>query len=67
MDQVLYLREAFYNTCKDRLRLVHEMYNLVSQREVIERNKVIKEDLFYISQVNSGLDAFATAKKTTGR
>ena len=66
---MLCLKEVFTNTPKDRLRLVHEMYNLVSQQEAIERNKVITEDLSSISQLNSGLDAFSTAKKTktTGR
>ena len=66
---MLCLKEVFTNTPKDRLRLVHEMYNLVSQQEVIERNKMINEDLLSISQLNSGLDTFSTAKKkkTTGR
>jgi len=68
-DQVLYLKEVFTNTPKDQLQLVYEMYNLVSQQETIEKNKVINEDLPSISQLNSGLNTFSTAKKkkTTGR
>jgi len=43
------------------------MYNLVLQWEVIERIKVIKEDLVLISEMNNGLSTFATAKETIGR
>ena len=39
------------------------MYNLVSQQEVIERIKVIKEELVLISKVNGALKTFTAAKK----
>jgi len=50
-DKVLCLEEAFPNILENRVQLVHEIYNLVSQQEVIERIKVIKEELVFISKV----------------
>ena len=66
-DKVLCLEEAFPNILENRVRLVHEMYNLVSQQEVIERIKVIKEELVLISKANSALKTFTAAKKTGRR
>ena len=45
------MEKAFPNILENRIQLVHEMYNLVSQQEVIERIKVIKEELVFISKV----------------
>ena len=50
-DKVLCLEEAFPNILENRVQLVHEIYNLVSQQEVIKRIKVIKEELVFISKV----------------
>ena len=61
------LEEAFSNILENRVWLVHEMYNLVSQQEVIERIKVIKEELVFISKANGALKTFTAAKKTGRR
>ena len=61
------MEEAFPNILENRVRLVHEMYNLVSQQEVIERIKVIKEELVFISKANGVLKTFTAAKKTGRR
>ena len=50
-DKVLCLEKAFPNILENRIQLVYEMYNLVLQQEVIERIKVIKEELVFISKV----------------
>ena len=57
------MEEAFPNILENWVRLVHEMYNLVSQQEVIERIKVIKEELVFISKANSVLKTFTAVKK----
>ena len=61
--KVLCLEEAFPNILENWVRLVHEMYNLVSQQEVIERIKVIKEELVFISKANGVLKTFTAVKK----
>ena len=63
-DKVLCLEEAFSNILENQVWLVHEMYNLVSQQEVIERIKVIKKELVLISKANSVLETFTVIKKT---
>ena len=55
-DKVLCLEEVFLNILENWVQLVHEMYNLVSQQEVIERIKVIKKELVLISKTNSCQD-----------
>ena len=63
-DKVLCLEEVFLNILENWVQLVHEMYNLVSQQEVIERIKVIKKELVLISKANSALKTFTAAKRT---
>ena len=63
-NKILCLEEAFSNILENWVWLVYKMYNLVLQHEVIERIKVIKEELVLISKANSALKTFTAAKKT---
>ena len=58
------MEEVFPNILENWVWLVHEMYNLVSQQKVIERIKVIKEELVFISKANGVLKTFTAVKKT---
>ena len=57
------LEKVFPNILENQVQLVHKIYNLVSQQEVIERIKVIKKELVLISKANSALKTFTAAKR----